>query len=41
MFKIWALDIVDKCQGTLVWDAFIDKSLVVSCDLRMTLEYLS
>ena len=24
-----------------MWDAFIDKSLVVSCDLHMTLEYLS
>ena len=27
MFKIWALDVVDKCQGTLVLDAFIDNSL--------------
>ena len=28
MCKSWALDVVDKCQSTIVLDTFVDKSLV-------------
>ena len=31
MFKIWALDVVEKYQGTLLLDAFIEQEL--SCKL--------
>ena len=27
MFESWALDVVDKCQSTIVLDVFIDNSL--------------